>query len=190
MSVLKWSRFAVPRVAFALSVGFLVAHTLFSSSHVSGSDQLSPELGRAHVSGIARVVDGDTLDLAGRRIRLEGIDAPEAGQTCPGRYVGGILEMCDVRLYRFWSDLGEAMQTGKPQNEIKHTGEPLFAKLYSDPQRLRQFMGAMQGYSLAAFEELAEAFDFSPYATVCDVGGATGQLACRMVGKFKQRHEA
>jgi endonuclease YncB( thermonuclease family) len=34
------------------------------------------------VSGAARIVDGDTIDIAGTRIRLEGIDAPEAGQTC------------------------------------------------------------------------------------------------------------
>ena len=34
------------------------------------------------VSGPARVIDGDTIDIAGTRIRLEGIDAPEAGQTC------------------------------------------------------------------------------------------------------------
>lgn len=30
----------------------------------------------------ARVIDGDTLDLNGSRIRLYGVDAPEAGQTC------------------------------------------------------------------------------------------------------------
>jgi endonuclease YncB( thermonuclease family) len=34
------------------------------------------------VSGPARVIDGDTIDIAGTRVRLEGIDAPEAGQTC------------------------------------------------------------------------------------------------------------
>jgi endonuclease YncB( thermonuclease family) len=34
------------------------------------------------VSGPARVIDGDTIDIAGTRIRLEGIDAPETGQTC------------------------------------------------------------------------------------------------------------
>lgn len=34
------------------------------------------------VSGMAKVVDGDTLDIAGTRIRLEGIDAPEHGQWC------------------------------------------------------------------------------------------------------------
>lgn len=34
------------------------------------------------LSGVARVIDGDTLDLDGTRIRLFGIDAPEHNQTC------------------------------------------------------------------------------------------------------------
>jgi hypothetical protein len=91
-------------------------------------------------------------------------------------YIGGILEMFNARLYRFWGDLTEALQTGKPQNEIKQTGKPMFEELYSDPSRLEQFMGAMQGISAGNFHALAEKFDFSKYETVCDVGGATGQL--------------
>jgi hypothetical protein len=91
-------------------------------------------------------------------------------------YLGGILEMCNARLYRFWGDLTEALQTGEPQNEVKHTGRPMFEELYSDPVRLEQFMAAMQGISLGNFRALAETFDFSKYETVCDVGGATGQL--------------
>lgn len=91
-------------------------------------------------------------------------------------YIGGILEMSNARLYRFWGDLTEALQTGKPQNEIKHTGKPMFDELYSDPARLEQFMQAMKGISLGNFQMLAEKFDFSRYETVCDVGGATGQL--------------
>lgn len=39
----------------------------------------------ADLSGPVRVVDGDTLDMAGTRIRLWGIDAPESRQTCEGR---------------------------------------------------------------------------------------------------------
>jgi endonuclease YncB( thermonuclease family) len=34
------------------------------------------------ILGRARVIDGDTLDIKGQRIRLEGIDAPELHQTC------------------------------------------------------------------------------------------------------------
>ena len=91
-------------------------------------------------------------------------------------YVGGILEMANARLYGFWGDLTEALRTGKPQNEIKHTGKPMFDELYSDPARLEQFMNAMKGISLGSFQALADEFDFSRYQTVCDVGGATGQL--------------
>jgi hypothetical protein len=91
-------------------------------------------------------------------------------------YVGGILEMSNARLYGFWGDLTEALQTGKPQNEVKHTGKPMFEELYSDPARLEQFMEAMKGVSTGNFQALAEKFDFSKYKTVCDVGGATGQL--------------
>jgi endonuclease YncB( thermonuclease family) len=34
------------------------------------------------IAGSARVIDGDTLVVGDTRVRLEGIDAPEAGQTC------------------------------------------------------------------------------------------------------------
>ncbi|HKQ75125.1 MAG TPA: methyltransferase [Blastocatellia bacterium] len=94
----------------------------------------------------------------------------------PG-YIGGILEMANARLYRFWGDLTEALRTGRPQNEIKYTGAPMFQELYSHPELLEQFMDAMTGLSAANFAAFAEKFDFSRYQTLCDVGGATGQLA-------------
>jgi predicted O-methyltransferase YrrM len=94
------------------------------------------------------------------------------------QYIGGILEMAGSRLYGFWGSLTDALRTGQPQNEIKDTGEPMFAKLYAAPKRLEQFMNAMAGVSAGNFKALAEKFDFSSYQTLCDVGGATGQLAC------------
>ena len=93
-------------------------------------------------------------------------------------YVGGILEMANDRLWGFWANLTEALKTGRPQNETKHSNEGIFDKLYADPERLEQFLRAMEGVSAGNFQIFAQAFDFSRYATLVDIGGATGQLAC------------
>ena len=98
------------------------------------------------------------------------------------RYIGGILVMLNARLFKFWNDLPEALRTGQPQNEVKHSQKSIFEELYADLPQLEQFMGAMTGLSRINFEALAEGFDFSPYGSVCDVGGATGIL-CMEVAK-------
>ena len=36
----------------------------------------------AEITGKPRIVDGDTIEITGQRIRLHGIDAPETAQTC------------------------------------------------------------------------------------------------------------
>jgi len=92
-------------------------------------------------------------------------------------YIGGILEMAQARLYPFWSDLKTALLTGQPQNEIKHSGKPMFEELYAEPERLEQFMRAMTGASRGNFQVFVDTFDFSPFKTCCDIGGATGLLA-------------
>ncbi len=99
------------------------------------------------------------------------------------QFIGGFLEMANARLYPFWGDLTDALRTGRPQNEIKHTGASMFSELYSKPERLEQFMDAMSGISAGNFQALAEKFDFSRYHTVCDVGGATGQLSMVLAKK-------
>lgn len=40
------------------------------------------------LTGPARVIDGDTIEVAGRHVRLEGIDAPELAQTCGRAFIG------------------------------------------------------------------------------------------------------
>jgi hypothetical protein len=90
-------------------------------------------------------------------------------------YLGGMLEMMSARLFRFWADLTEGLKTGKPQNEAKHGGD-LFDTLYSDPQRLEQFLSAMTGLSLGIAHAMAGKFPWSQYQSFVDIGVAQGGL--------------
>ena len=95
-------------------------------------------------------------------------------------YVGGMLEMCNNRLYPFWNDLEEGLKTGAPQNETKNGGKPVFEEVYADPKKLREFVGAMGGIQMGNFIAFAKQFDFSNYKTLCDVGGAGGFLSAQV----------
>lgn len=92
-------------------------------------------------------------------------------------YMGGILEMTNARLYRFWGSLTEGLRTGKPQNESKtDPGHGLFETLYSDPARLRLFLQGITGLSLGGAKAIARKFPWRDYRTFIDIGGAQGAL--------------
>jgi hypothetical protein len=95
-------------------------------------------------------------------------------------YVGGILEMANARLYRFWGDLTEALKTGQPQNEVKGGGPGMFETLYADPARLKQFLEAMTGISRGANLAIARQVRWADYRTFVDVGTAQGDLAAQI----------
>lgn len=95
-------------------------------------------------------------------------------------YIGGILEMANLRLYPFWNHLTEALRTGEKQNEAKHGGEDFFAALYADPERLKGFLRAMSGLSRGANVCIAQRFPWAKYQSFVDVGTAQGDLAVQI----------
>jgi hypothetical protein len=164
--------------------------TKLGDRRITGAE-LGKELG-LHPRGISDFFDAL---VAMKFLDREG-DGPDARyfNTPPGslyldrnspRYIGGILEMLNARLFKYWHDLPEALRTGKAQNEAKHGQKGIFEELYAELPKLEQFMGAMTGLSRINFEALADKFDFSRYKTLCDVGGATGLLSVEVA----KRHE-
>lgn len=94
-------------------------------------------------------------------------------------YLGGMLEMANARLFRFWNDLTIGLRTGEPQNETKVGGD-LFGELYADPARLASFLWAMTGLSHTANQAIARTLPWNDYATFADVGTAQGDLAVQI----------
>lgn len=99
-------------------------------------------------------------------------------------YVGGILEMANARLYRFWGSLTEGLRTGKAQNEAK-TGEDFFGTLYADPRRLEGFLKAMTGLSIGTARVIAKKVPWRQYRTFVDVGCAQGGVAVEIASAHK-----
>jgi endonuclease YncB( thermonuclease family) len=74
---------ARPLMLAVILAGALAIHAVQPTDSRSPAE-VQNEVHEIHgdIVGRARVIDGDTIDIAGARIRLRGIDAPESNQTC------------------------------------------------------------------------------------------------------------
>ncbi len=80
--------FPRPAAKLAILEGTIHPHSVLSARNESDSDSIGIivlTVGAVWAQGLvgpARVIDGDTLEVVGLRIRIHGIDAPEARQLC------------------------------------------------------------------------------------------------------------
>ncbi|HEV2495976.1 MAG TPA: methyltransferase [Terriglobia bacterium] len=126
----------------------------------------------------------DALVALGMLERHDGrySNAPEPGyylDRAKPSYIGGLLEMANMRLYSFWGSLTQGLRTGKPQNEIKG-GQNIFDAIYPNPFLLRLFLSAMTGFTLTTAKVLARKFPWRDYQTFLDVGTAQGAVPVEM----------
>jgi O-methyltransferase domain len=76
-----------------------------------------------------------------------------------------------------------SVQTGKTSFD-KVFGVPLFDWLANHPAEASMFSETMVGLHGAEPPAVAAAYDFSEFATVIDVGGATGNLLTTILGRY------
>jgi endonuclease YncB( thermonuclease family) len=80
-----------PRWLRGLNLGAALPLILVFGALGVWSHDFDAPIRAAGITGVASVIDGDTIEIHGRRIRLDRIDAPESGQTC---FRNGTPERC------------------------------------------------------------------------------------------------
>ena len=99
----------------------------------------------AEIIGAASVIDGDTLEIRGSRIRLHGIDAPESGQTCAD--AGGQIHRCGQRAALALSDRIGRAPVRCEQRDTDRYGRAI-AVCFRDGDDLNAWM-VRQGHAVA-----------------------------------------
>ena len=89
--------------------------------------------------------------------------------------------------YRAWAELLYSIETGLPAFDKLH-GQPIFSYLAHHEVAAKIFDGAMTGIHGAETRAMLDAYDFSAFATLVDVGGGNGSLLCTVLERYPQLH--
>lgn len=100
----------------------------------------------------------------------------------PGSARSTLLAFCGPAMWRSWEEIVYSLQTGKPGFEKAH-GVPFFDYLAGHPEQASHFSEAMVGFHGSEPPTVAEAYDFSSFSTVVDVGGATGNMLAAILSR-------
>ena len=118
----RWQAFGAILIVGLASAAGIVAYSQFATTG-SGSANLppiifGPKVSAQTITGQASVVDGDTIEIHGTRIRLFGIDAPEGGQTCT---VQGKATPCGRRAaFALAGKIGRQVVECRPKDEDRY----------------------------------------------------------------------
>ena len=79
--------------------------------------------------------------------------------------------------WRVTGNLDHSVRTGRPSVNKDHPDQSPFAVLSRDPSAQAAFNAAMTGHSQAAGQAIVNAYDFTPFRRIVNVGGGHGTLS-------------
>ena len=176
-----------------LGFGFAVSQALRVIIELGIPDLLA--VGEQSVDELATATqsDADALYRVMRLLAPEGVfrevlprhfELTEVGAVLrsdrPGP--GDFVRMINSEPYLAFEQLLHSVLTGKPAFD-KVFGSPRFDWLSEHPEQAALFQRAMVALSLGSNEAVADAYDFTPFARVIDVGGGHGQLLSAILAR-------
>ncbi len=90
--------------------------------------------------------------------------------------------MAGAEFYQSWGNLLYSVRTGR-QGFDKTFGKPFFQYMTEHPDRHAVYDAAMMVHGIAETEPMLDAYDFSAFETVIDVGGGNGLMLAAILNR-------
>jgi enamine deaminase RidA (YjgF/YER057c/UK114 family) len=175
--------------AFWVSRMIYVAAQLGLADRLAGGPKTAEELAgptKSHTRSLFRLMRA----LASLGVFTQSADGKfgltEMGQAlrseAPGCARSSILALAGPLAWSVWAEFPYSIATGETGMEKVH-GMGIFDYFAKDPELAGHFSAAMVGFHGGEPPAVAAAYDFSPFGTVVDVGGATGNMLCAVLAK-------
>ena len=176
-----------------LGLGFTVSQTLRVVIELGIPDLLAAGEQSVEALASAAKVDAGALYRVMRLLAAEGVFTEGQPRRFSLTQMGAALrsdrpgprdfiQMINGEAYLAFEQLLHSVRTGKPAFD-KVFGSPRFDWLSDHPEQAALFQRAMIALSHGSNEAVADAYDFSPFARVVDVGGGHGQLLSAILAR-------
>jgi SAM-dependent methyltransferase len=174
---------------------FIVSRTVYAAAKLALADHLASgpksaielaEVIKLHAPSLHRLMRalaslGVLTEQSERRFALTRLG--DALRTeAPGSARSAVLYSGSPWAQHGWDHLVYSIETGKTGFQ-KANGMPLYDYLAAHPEAASLFSEMMVGNHGRETSAIAAAYDFSAYATIVDVGGATGNLIAEILNK-------
>src|SRR3954452_8605242 len=176
-----------PAVLMQMMTGYWISQAVYVAAKLGLADLVADGVGDVDDLAARSGADAFSLHRVLRALASVGVFT----QTSPGSY--GLTPLAELlrtgtpesmralaimyaeEQYRAWGEVLHSVRTGEPAFEHQH-GMAVFDYFRLNPQADQVFNEAMTGYTNQLVSAVVEAYDFSPFHTIVDVGGSYGTL--------------
>lgn len=178
-----------------MGTAYWVSKMLFATAKLGLADKLSAGAKSAAEIAGPLEVHAPSLHRLMRTLASLGILSEQSNQRfaltplgqalktgAPGSARSTLLSFCSPWFNRGFDNIMHSLSTGKSGFEHAH-GKPVFDYIGQFPEEAALLSEAMNGFHGEEPPQVAAAYDFSPFKTIIDIGGATGNMLSAILAR-------